>query len=182
MPPAPPKSLNAPAPGPYAIERIENEIAHLRKRESARHGPGHARTRRLAWFFILLGGALLWLFFMDPVLHAVRRSQAIRDYLYLHHYGSENRANELMASKIFSPNEIVMLNRRPGDFRGYYASPVEANRTEKVIVDYLQGVENLHRGKSDDLDVVGQIRFAMFIRLGINPPTQWNFLDPAITN
>ena len=179
---APSKPAVPPAPGPYAIERIEKEIAHLRQRESARHGPGQRRTRRLAWLLILLGTTLLGLFLIDPAEHALRRGQAIHAYLYLHHYGSEKRANELLASQIFSPNEIVILNRRPGDFHEFYASPVEANRAEQAVVSYLQGVDNLHRGKSEELDALGKIRFALFVRLGLNPPIDWKFLDPKITD
>jgi hypothetical protein len=128
---------------------------------------------------VLVGG-LLVLFFMDPVLHALRREQAIRDYLYLHSYGSEKRAAELLATHIFTPNEIVLLNHRHDPVQDDYASPTQANRDEEAIVSYLRGVDNLHRGNYDDLDPIGKIRYQFFIRWGMNPPVDWKWLDPAV--
>jgi hypothetical protein len=166
--------------GPYARERIEKEVEHLRKKGSVRHAGDKPRNSRAGWIVVLLFGALLWLFFMDPVLHGYHRDEAERVYLYLHHFGSERKAHELLATGIFSPSEIEQLDRRSGSFQDYYSDPGAGDRAADAIIQYLQGVTDLQNGSYDKLGPVGKLRYQLFIRFGIHPPTQWAFLNPSV--
>jgi hypothetical protein len=168
-----------PPVSPYAAERIEHEIAHLRKGSSVRD-PKQARRSLAAWLLVLFVLGLLWLFFMDPILHGFKRGEAIRTYLYLHGFGSEQKARALLATGIFTEPEIEQLNRRQGAFQDYFSSPAAAERKSDAIVDYLNGVTNLHASRYEKLDPVGKIRYQLFVRWGLMPPTDWSAFDPSI--
>ena len=168
-----------PAPTPH--ELIEPEIDHLKKSSSVRHGPG-AKKKRSPWLIILALCGLGWLYLMDPFLHAWYKGEAIRTYLYLHSYGAGPLANDLIATRIFSTYEIEALNRRQGSFQDYYASPEAANRQAQAIINYTTALRLLHAGKYQQLDPVGRTRYLLFIRTGIVPPTEWDFLEPSMGN
>ena len=164
-------------PTPY--ERLAPEIAHLKKGSSVRHGP-NAKKRLSPWLIILVLGGLVWLYIMDPVVHAWYRGEAIRTYLYLHNYGAGPLADELLATGLFSADEIHTLNNRHGSFQDYYVSPTTANREAEIIIGYMKSVQLLHDGKYDQLDPVGKLRYYLFVRPGIPLPTQWPWLDPSV--
>lgn len=167
--------------GPYSRERIAPEIDHLRHRGTVRRADGKTSGGfRGAGFIILVVLIFLGLFFMDPVLHAWHRGEAVRDYLYLHHFGSEPKARQLLATGIFSPAEIELLNRRQGSFQNYYSGPGHASRAADSIIRYLQGVSALQAGAYDRLNTLGKIRYQLFVRFGLHPPVSWNVLDPSI--
>ena len=166
-------------PTPY--ELIDHEIAHLKKGSSIRQGPG-AKKKTLPWLVILALCGLGWLYVMDPFIHAWYKGEAVRTYLYLHNYGAGPLVNDLIATRIFSPDEMEALNRRNGSFQDYYASLEAANREAQTIIDYMTAVRLLHAGKYQQLDPVGRTRYLLFIRTGIVPPTDWNFLDPSVGN
>jgi hypothetical protein len=162
---------------PY--ELIEPEIVHLKKGYSIRHGT-RSKPKKPLWLIVLAFGGLAWLYLMDPVLHAWYKGEAIRTYLYLHNYGAGPQADNLVATKILSRDEIETLNRRQGAFQGYYASPAAANQQAEVIINYMANVRLLHDGKYLQLDPVGRMRYAFFIYTGLFLPTDWDFLDPAV--
>jgi hypothetical protein len=168
-----------PNPNALTYERIQRETSHLQKRKSVRDGRDIKPTKT-PWLWILLALGLLWLFFMDPVLHSFKRSDAIRDYLYLHNCGSDQKAAELAASGILRPNEVEILNRRVGSFQDYYANAAAASSAADSIIAYMTGVNNLHTGKVDQLDWLGKIRYWLFIRWGISPPTQLAIFEPSV--
>jgi len=166
-------------PTPY--ELIDSEIAHLKKGSSIRQGPG-AKTNTHPWLIILGLCGLAWLYVMDPFLHAWYKGEAVRTYLYLHNYGTGPLLNDLIATRIFSPDEVEALNHRNGSFQDYYASPEAANREAQTILNYMTAVRLLHAGKYQQLDPVGRARYLLFIRTGIIPPTQWSVLDASVVN
>jgi hypothetical protein len=166
-----------PAPTPH--ELIEPEIVHLKKGYSVRHGP-QAKKKTPPWMVILVLCGVAWLYLMDPVLHAWYKGEAIQTYLYLHNYGAGPLVDELIATRIFSANELDALNRRQGSFQHYYASPDAANREAQSIIHYMTALRLLHDGKYQQLDPIGRMRYLFFIRTGIIPPTEWSMLDPSV--
>ena len=168
-----------PSPTPY--ELIEPEIGHLKKGSSTRHGP-RDKTKTPPWLIILALCGLGWLYVMDPFLHAWYKGEAARTYLYLHNYGAGPLLNDLIATRIFSPDEVEALNHRNGSFQDYYASPEAANRQAETIIHYMTALRLLHAGKYQQLGPVGRMRYLLFIRTGIAPPTQWSVLDPSVGN
>jgi hypothetical protein len=165
------------SPTPY--ELIEPEIVHLKKGYSIRYGPKAKKTAP-PWLVILAFCGLAWLYLMDPFFHAWYKGEAIRTYLYLHNYGTGPVAANLIATHIFSPDEVTVLNHRQGSFQDYYASPEAANRQAEVIINYMTALQLLHAGKYEQLDPVGRMRYLLFIRTGIVLPTDWSFLDPSV--
>jgi hypothetical protein len=168
-------------PAPTPLELIEPEIVHLKKGYSVRHGP-QAKKKTPPWLIILALCGLVWLYIMDPVLHAWYKGEAIQTYLYLHSFGAGHLADDLIATQIISPVEVEALNRRQGTFQNYYASPEAANREARAIIHYLADVRLLHDGKYQQLNPVGRMRYLFFIRTGIIPPTEWSILDPSVGN
>jgi hypothetical protein len=167
--------------GPYSAERLEPEIAHLRKRKPVRSARETSQTLGV-WVSLLLVVALLALFFMDPPLHGWNRGSAIRAYLYLHGSGSEESTRALAACGILTANEVDFLSRRSGQFQDYFSTPTEAEETARAIVRYMKGVSDLHAGHYDRLDLLNKIRFQLFVRWGLEPPTEWDFLDPSVNS
>lgn len=166
-----------PSPTPY--ELIEPEIVHLKKGYSIRHGP-KAKKHTAPWLVILALCVLTWLYLMDPILHAWYKGEAIRTYLYLHNYDSGPLADSLLASQIFTPEEVNTLNSRQGSFQDYYSSPIAAENQAGVIINYMTNVRLLHAGKYETLDPIGRMRYAIFIYPGLVLPTQWSILDPSV--
>jgi hypothetical protein len=166
-----------PSSTPY--ELIEPEIVHLKKGYSIRHGP-RAKPKMPPWLLILACCGLAWLYLMDPVLHAWYKGEAVRTYLYLHNYGTGPLADDLIATRIISTDEVEVLNHRHGSFQDYFASPETANRQAQAIIDYVTALHLLHDGKYQQLDPVGRMRYLLFIRPGLVLPTQWSVLDPSV--
>lgn len=166
-----------PSTDPY--EKIGPEIVHLQKGTSVRHG-AHAPAKISAWLVLLAFGGLAWLYVMDPFLHAWYKGEAVHTYLYLHNYGSEALAKNLIATQIFSAEEADTLSHRNGSFQDYYASPSAAKQEAEAIIHYMTNVRLLHVGQYQQLDPVGRVRYLLFIRTGIPIPTQWSFLDPTV--
>jgi len=164
---------------PTPHELIEPEIVHLKKGYSIRHGP-KAKKGPSPWIVVTAFCGLAWLYLMDPVIHAWYKGEAIRTYLYLHNYDAGPSADNLIATQLFSPDEVLALNRQQGSFQDYYASPVAAEHQAQVIIDYLNNVRLLHEGRYETLDPVGRMRYALFIYPGIVLPTDWSFLDPSV--
>jgi hypothetical protein len=167
---------------PTPHELIESEIVHLKKGSSVRYGPKAKPVAMPHWLLILAICGLTWLYLVDPFLHAWYKGEAIRDYLYLHNYAAGPLTDQLVATQIFSPGEVDTLNHRHGSFQDYYASPEAANREAHTIIDYMTALHLLHAGKYQQLDPVGKMRYFLFLRTGIGLPTQWSFLDPAVSD
>jgi len=166
-----------PAPTPY--ELIEPEIVHLKKGYSIRYGP-KGKKGPSPWVVGIAFCGLAWLYLMDPIIHAWYKGEAIRTYLYLHNYDAGPAANNLLATQLFTPDEVNALNRQQGSFQDYYSSPQDAERQAQTMIDYLARVRLLHEGKYETLDPVGRMRYALFIYPGILLPTDWSFLDPSV--
>ena len=149
-------------------------------RGKGRGGTDRTRERKAGWMAGLLVVVLSGLYFLDLPLHAYFRGEAVRDYLYLHHYGSDRKATELVDTGVFRAGELELLNHRAGSFQSYYAGPLEASRAADTIIGYLRGVDALQRGDYDKLDLVNKIRYQLFVRFGFLPPTHWSRIDPAI--
>jgi len=164
----------------YAIERIQKEIDHLKNRSSVRYGAQRnlARARVIGSFTLC---ALLWLYFMDPILYAFHKRDAMRIYLYLHNYGSDQKTTALIATGILSDTEINDLNRRQGNFQDYFSTPQSADQEADSTIRYLNGLYYLRTGQYDFLDPVGKLRYLLFVRFGFLPPTYWNVLNPTTT-
>jgi hypothetical protein len=168
---------------PYSRERIKKEIGHLTHRESVRHPGKRIKVRtKNKWVTagVILALALLGLFLLDPPMHAYYRGEAIRAYLYLHHFGSDRKATELIDTGIFRGPELELLNHRSGNFENYYSSPIVASKAADDIIRYLQGVEALRHRDYDQLDTLSKVRYWLFARWGLFMPTHWEWLDPAI--
>lgn len=171
-------AIRAPLP-PYSIKRIEKEIEHLRNRQSTRH------LQKSKWNLARVAstiavGTLLWLFFMDPFLYAYHKGDAIRAYLYLRHYGNDKEVQALVGTRILSDSEVQALNHRDGSFREYFANPDQAYRTTDAIVNYMNGLTHLRLGQYDELDPIGKLRYLLFYRIGLLPPTDWSGLTPRV--
>ncbi len=126
--------------------------------------------------------SLLWLYFMDPFLYAYHKGDAIRTYLYLSHYGNGQKAQALLNTGIFSTSEIKALNKREGSFQDYFSGPAQAEQKETSIVNYMNGVSHLKMGQYDELDRIGKLRYFLFFRTGLLPPTDWSSLTPTVEN
>jgi hypothetical protein len=167
-----------PAPDAYARERIEQEIAHLKKPQSTRHGPDERKTLGILVSFTILF-VIAGLYLMDPFLYSWYKGDAVQDYLYLH---SENdtKADALAATGILTEEDIAVLNHRQGSFQDYYASPADAEKMADTIIGFMHGLSKLRSGRYDDLDILGKIRYNLFVRWGLVPPSEFTFLDPSI--
>ena len=166
-------------PTPYDL--IGHEIGHLKKGSSVRHGNKIQRSTA-PWLVLLALCGLVWLYIMDPVIHAWDKGEAVRIYLYLHNYDAGTTANKLIATQILSAEEVDALNHRTGSFQGYFASPEAANRKADALIEYMTNVNLLHAGKYEQLDPLGRMRYLLFIRPGIFLPTDWAFLDPTVAD
>ena len=164
-------------PTPY--ELIEPEIVHLKKGSSTRLGP-RAQRSSTPWLLVLGFCVLLWFYVMDPFLHAWYKGEAVRTYLYLHNYDTGPLADELIATNIFSRDEVDILDHQQGSFQDYYETLGAAHSEAQTIIDYSKNVQLLHAGKYQRLHPVGRLRYLLFIRWGLNPPTQWAFLEPSV--
>ncbi len=163
---------------PTVLERIGPEITHLKNKTSVRTG---SSVRRSApWTLTIIVGSLFWLYLMDPFLYALHKSDAIRTYLYLHNYDSPAATQPLVATKIFSIDEIRTLDAEHGSYQDYFASPAEARQKAASIVSYLQDLQYLHEGNEEKLDFVGKFRCVLFVKTGLTPPIHWSILDPSI--
>jgi len=161
-------------------ELIEKEVRHLRKGQSTRHH-NLSPSRTATWLLVLVIGALIWLYVMDPITYAWYKGEGVRTYLYLHSFGSGKLEQQLLLSGIFSSDEIEALKHRQGGaYQDYYATPQDAERQAKTIITHMENVRLLHEGKYQQLHWIGKLRYALFIRLGIPVPTQWSFLNPTI--
>ncbi len=161
------------------LDKIESEVAHLKKKNSVRDQPGAKKVA--PWIFTLIILGLIGLYIMDPGLHALYKGEAIRAYLYIHNYGSAARADELAATRIFTEDEVAALNRKHGSYQDYFSSPEAADRTAQSVIDYMKQVEALHSDKYNELDHINKIRYVMFIKSDIPTPTAWSSLDPSVS-
>ena len=162
-------------------QMIEKEVEHLKKGKLARYGDKPVRKASI-WLIVVTLCALVWLYIMDPVMHAWYKYEAAHAYRYLHNYGAGKEFAELAASGILSPEEIHQLDRSTQTDKDYYSTPRAGAQAAQTIVDYMASVKALHKGVYVNLDPVGRVRYTLFVRYGIIPPTSWNFLDPGIGN
>ncbi len=167
-------------PDPFDRALIEKEIAHLKNPRSVRHAQEQSRgISRLLMFGVI--ALLAWLYVMDPILFAYNRGDAIHTYLYLHNYGSEQKAAALAASGYFSPLERQALDRRTGSFQDYFVGTAAAEKRADDLIAYLEGVRDLHEDKYRLLSPVNRFRSLLFVKTGLNPPVRWDFMNPAVT-
>jgi hypothetical protein len=166
-------------PTPY--ELIEPEIVHLKKGYSIRYG--EKRPKRTAPWILIIGFLwLVWLYVMDPVIHAWYKGEAVRTYLYLHNYGAGPELQKLVATGLLNQDEIAVLNSRHDPVQDYYATPQAAAAQATAITTYLNNVALLHAGKYQQLDPIGRMRFLLFIRTKLYLPQSWDFLDPSVSS
>ena len=164
---------------PTPHELIHKEVAHLKKGKSSRYGDKPVR-RASTWALVSVICAVIWLYVMDPVLHAWYKGDAIRTYVYLHYFGTNEQAAELASTGILRPDEIVELDRNLETYKEDFASLRDAEISAKKIIQYMNSVKKLHAGKYEKLDFIGTVRYDLFIRNGIETPTEWNSLDPVV--
>jgi hypothetical protein len=172
------KPVPKPSP-PTPYELIEPEIVHLKKGYSIRHGEKHPR-RSPPWLLVIGFVWLVWLYIMDPVMHAWYKGEAVRTYLYLRNYGAGTEIKSLVATQILNPDEIATLNARSGSFQDYYSTPQVAADQATTISNYMKNVAELHAGKYQQLDPIGRMRYLLFIRTNLYLPVSWSFLDPSV--
>ncbi|MCE0499131.1 MAG: hypothetical protein LV481_14415 [Methylacidiphilales bacterium] len=168
-----------PVPSAYARERIEKEIAHLQKARSTRHRTDERHTLGFIVVCVILL-AIAGLYFMDPIIYSWDKGDAMQAYLYLHNCGSDQKARALVATGILTQAEVEILNRRHGSFQDYYASPQAAQKTADSIINFMNGLSTQRDGPYDSLDILGKIRFNLFCRWGLIPPTEWPSLNPVV--
>jgi hypothetical protein len=164
---------------PNPLDLIEKEVEHLKKGSSVRHG-GKRRSGTAPWLIILGALGLAWLYLMDPCYHAWYKGEAVRAYLYLHAYGSPTDTDALVESGILTAEDLDTLNHRTGSYQEYYKGPDAALKRAQAIVAYMREVQLLHAGKYEQLDPVGRMRYALFVKPGLVLPTDWAFLDPTV--
>ncbi len=164
---------------PTPHELIQKEVAHLKKRSTARLGDKPARTVSL-WVLVVIGLGLLWLYAQDPILHAWYKDDAIKAYAYLHNHGTGKDADQLAGCGIMRPEEVVQLNQSLDPSATTYATPKDAAEVAQTVLAYVSSVKMLHTGHYESLDPVGRVRYTLFIRPGIPLPVAWDFLDPSV--
>ena len=164
-------------PDPYDL--IDKEIGHLKKGSNVRHGP-NAKNRTPNLLLILGFCGIAWLYLMDPFYHAWYKGDAVKAYLYLRNFGSASDVTNLVASGILNPEDLDNLNHRSGSYQDYYSSPDAAKKNAEAVINYMTSVKLLHAGKYQQLDPVGRMRYAVFLKFGIILPTDWPFLDPTV--
>jgi hypothetical protein len=162
-------------------ELIHKEVAHLKKGKSSRYGDKPVR-KASTWALVGVICVVIWLYVMDPVLHAWYKGDAIRTYVYLHYFGTSEQAAELASTGILRPDEIVYLDRSPETYKDNFASLQEAQVSSHKIIQYMNSVRKLHAGKYEKLDFIGTVRYDLFIRNGIETPTEWTSLDPVVND
>ena len=164
---------------PTVLERIGPEISHLQKGgATAREG---ARTSKIgAWIAALVLLSLLALFLMDPFLYSFNKSEAIRAYLYLHNYDSTAATDALVKSGMFSKAEVRVMSERHGAYQSYFSTPDQAEASAASIVAFMNGLHDLHNGHYEKLDTLGKLRYLLFVRNGLHPPSSWSMLNPTI--
>jgi len=164
---------------PYARELIEKEIEHLKKRKGVRTVE---ETKRAKWKIAvtLLVFGLLWLYTMDVFLFSYARGDAIHVYLYLHNYGSDAKAQTVAASGLLTPYEVKLLNHRQGAFQDYFNGTTQAEKKADDLIAYMDQMHALHEGRYDSLSVVNKVRYFLFIKTGLLPPTRWDALNSSI--
>ncbi len=133
-----------------------------------------------AWAASIALFFLLALFVMDPFLYAMHKSHAIHAYLYLHNYDSTTATKSLASSGIFTPGEITVMNTQEGSYQNYFTSPQQAEETAASVVDFMKGLHALHYGQYLQLDPIGKLRYLLFVRIGLYPPTTWSGLNPSV--
>jgi len=166
-------------PTPYARELIEHEIEHLKKRRGVRH----VQETERAWGKLLICLAVLgvlWLYVMDPFLFSYNRGDAIHVYLYLHNYGSDAKAQAVAASGLLTPNEVTQLDHRQGAFQDYFNGTGPAEQRAAELIAYMDQVRALHEGRYEALSPVNKLRYYLFVKTGLMPPTRWTSLDSPI--
>jgi hypothetical protein len=169
----------APKPAPFAHELIEKEIAHLLKRKGTRHAAVTSRTwSKMIVTAVVLGLITLW--GLDTVLFSYNRGDAIRVYLYLHNYGNDAKADAVAQAGYFTPSEIHYLDARQGQFQDYFPSRIVAEAKGAELVAYGREVRNLHQGHEDMLSPLDKVRYFLFVKTGLIPPTRWDVLNPSI--
>ena len=175
-------SSSTPAPksnAPYSHELIEKEIEHLKKRTGTRS----AQEIQRGWSKFLVVCAVLglfWLWGMDAVLFSYNRGDAIHDYLYLHNYGNDAKARALAASGLLTPGEVKQLNARQGAFQDYYAGTEAAEKQAAELIDYMDQVRALHQSQEETLSPLNKVRYFLFMKTGLIPPTRWDVLNSSI--
>ena len=163
----------------YATERIEKEIAHLKKKGSTRQGADERKTfAKLICFLAVVG--FIWLFVMDPFLYAYYKGNAIRAYLYLHNYGDDAKAAQLQTYGILSSDDVAILNEKQGSFTDYFVGATPAKATVDDAVAYMKGVTDLRTGHYVALSPLNKVRYTLFFHFGLSTPEQWGILNPKV--
>jgi hypothetical protein len=157
---------------------IEHEIKHLKNRTSVRYGTRERARSSSLWLLGLAICALVGLYLLDPLQHAVYKYQAIHAYGYLHAFGGGREAAELASSGILRPEEVTYLNQGLETYKDSYATPAAAAQTARSIVNYMAEVKLLHAGRWEKLDLLERVRYDLFVRPGLPMPIAWSFLDP----
>lgn len=164
---------------PTPFELIEPEIIHLKKGYSIRHGEKKPRSAPV-WILAIGFLWIVWLYVMDPVIHAWYKGEAAKTYVYLHNYGAGHELEKLVATRILNADEIHTLDNKHGSFQDTYSSPQAAAAMAMTITAYMNGVEQLHNRQYQNLDPIGRMRYLLFIRTGLYMPKAWDFMDPAV--
>lgn len=168
-----------PAAPPYARERIEQEIAHLKKPQSTRHAADERRSLGIFVSFLIVS-AIVGLYVMDPFLYSWYKGDAIKAYLYLHNYDDDQKARNIAATGILTDSDVEILNHRQGSFQDYYTTRQDAEKDANSVISFMNGLSKLRGGRYDDLDPLSKVRYNLFCRWHLIPPTEWPALNPQI--
>jgi|SRR5579871_1271274 len=158
---------------------IEKEIAHLKKRQGTRHAGQEKRT----WSKVIVAAGvlgLIGLWVMDALIFSYDRGDAIRVYLYLHNYGSDAKADAVADCGLLTDKEVKRLNAREGSFQDFYAGTRAAEARADELIATMEEVDALHHGHYDLLSPLNKLRYVLFIKTGLTPPTHWTALDSSI--
>jgi len=174
------KEIPGPPP-PTVYEQIGPEISHLLKKDSSVRHPSGQGQKKSPWIATLAICVLCGLYFMDPFLYAIHKTDALRTYLYLHNHENEASSTQaLVATHILTPNEILVLNNQEGAYQDYFSSSQEADHKVASIARYMHNLQALHSGDYDQLGPIGKLRYLLFVRNGLVPPTTWSGLNPSV--
>lgn len=168
-----------PTPAPTLFDRLGPELEHLQKVTSVRYGT-MAHKQSYGWAAAIAICSLLALYFMDPFIYAMHKYEAMQAYVYLHNHDSKSYTDALAATRMFSQDELDALNRQKATSADSNMSPREAEDKAATVVAYMKSVRDLHLGRYEGLDPIGKLRYLLFVRTGLIPPTEWSGLNPSV--
>lgn len=165
-------------------EIISSEIKHLKGMGQSRWrtNPFMATCRTVGGLVFL---AVLVLYFLDPFLFAIQKTQSIDAYLYLVRFGNPAEVEPLRTCGMFTTRDWALLQHRgqlaeSESVKPFFVSTTAAKNKVAEAVDYMRETQSLANGNINGANPLTTIRYYLFRQFGIIPPQEWLSLNPVI--